>query len=176
MTSRRAVPEPDDASTTGDFTGSGLRRLLDVVPAGGTVLEIGSGPGRDIAVLEAHGLAVRRTDVTTALTDLGGPYDAVVALGVLRHLERAQMPSVLSRIAAALRPGGILLVAIREGDGEQWEVGDSRPSFTVLWLEPDFCDQLEDAGFKLDWRATAEDPEERPWLMLTARTRTAPDA
>ena len=36
--------------------------------------------------------------------------------------------------------------AVREGDGEQWEVGDSgNPYFTVLWRDPDLCDLLEDA-------------------------------
>lgn len=177
MTPRRAVPEPED----------GLRRLLEAVPAGGTVLEVGSGPGWDADFLEAHGVAVRRTDITTAFIDLraergkvvdrldvtsddlGGPYDAVLALAVLQHVDRGLMPDVLGRVARALRPGGAFLVSVREGDGEQWELGDSgNPYFTVLWREPDLCDALEDAGFSLEWRAWGEDSEESRWLTFLA--------
>ena len=68
---------------------------------------------------------------------------------------------MLGRVAAALRPGGVFLLSVRVGDGEQWEVGDSgNPCFTVLWREPDLCDLLEDAGLDLVWRAEAEDSEE----------------
>ena len=137
MTPRRPVPEPEDGSTSahhrtvesyeriardyaddtapgpsgvGDFGGDALRRLLGAVPAGGSVLEVGSGPGWDADFLEAHGVAVRRTDITDAFIDLqaergkvverldvtsddlGGPYDAVLALAVLQHVDRALMP------------------------------------------------------------------------------------
>jgi SAM-dependent methyltransferase len=158
MTSRQPVPEPGDA----------LRELVAAIPAGGTALEIGSGPGRDAEVLEAQGITVRRADVTT--DDLGGPYDAVLALAVLQHVERAQLPDVLGRVAAALRPGGVFLLSVRVGDGEQWEVGDSgNPCFTVLWREPDLCDLLEDADLDLVWRAEAEDSEKSHWLTFLVR-------
>ena len=75
-----------------------LQRLIDVVPAGGAVLEIGSGPGWEADLLEARGLHVRRTDVAESFLqlqrrrgkaaakldviadELGGPYDAVMAM------------------------------------------------------------------------------------------------
>jgi cyclopropane fatty-acyl-phospholipid synthase-like methyltransferase len=41
--------------------------------------------------------------------------DAVIALAVLQHVDRAQIPSLLRRVAAALQPGGVFLVAILEG-------------------------------------------------------------
>ena len=163
MSPRQAVPEPGDGSDA-------LRRLLGAVPAAGTVLEVGSGPGWDADFLEAHGVTVRRTDIATAFIDLGGPYDAVLAQAVLQHVDRALMPDLLGRVARALAPGGAFLVSVREGEGEQWEVGDSgNPCFTVLWREPDLCDALEDAGFSLEWRAWGEDSEESRWLTFLAR-------
>jgi 2-polyprenyl-3-methyl-5-hydroxy-6-metoxy-1,4-benzoquinol methylase len=184
MTPRQAVPEPEDGN-------DGLRRLLGAVPTGGTALEVGSGPGWDADFVEAHGVSVRRTDVTTAFIDLqaergkvverlditgddlGGPYDAVLALAVLQHVDRALVPALLGRVAGALKPGGAFLVSVREGDGEQWEVGASgNPYFTVLWREPDLCDALEDAGFALEWRAWGEDSEESRWLTFLARAGT----
>ncbi|MDZ5620613.1 class I SAM-dependent methyltransferase [Nocardioides sp. HM23] len=160
MTPGRRIPEPQDSSDSAnrrtvdsyeriareyaddtapessgaaEFSGEGLRRLVDAVPAGGTALEVGSGPGWDADFVESQGVAVRRTEVAAAFIDfqadrgkhvdklditsdeLGGPYDAVIALAVLQHVERAQIPAFLLRVAAALRPGGVFLVAIREG-------------------------------------------------------------
>lgn len=213
MTPRRRTPEPDgidsakrrtidsyeqiareyaddtapDSSGVASFSGKGLRRLVDAVPAGGTALEVGSGPGWDADSVESQGVAVRRTEVAQAFIDfqaergkhvdkldvtcdeLGGPYDAVMALAVLQHVDRAQIPSLLRRVAAALRPGGVFLVAILEGVGERWEVGDSgNPYFVVLWEESAFQTLLEDAGLGVEWRFGGGGAEES-WLMLLAR-------
>jgi 2-polyprenyl-3-methyl-5-hydroxy-6-metoxy-1,4-benzoquinol methylase len=179
-----------DTGTSGAaaFSRRGLRRLVDAVPAGGTALEVGSGPGWDADFVESHGVAVRRTDVATAFIDfqgergkhaerldvttdeLGGPYDAVIALAVLQHVDRAQIPALLHRVAAALRPDGLFLVAIRLGVGESWEVGESGNSyFIVLWEEPAFRTLLADAGLGVEWRYPGEDSRENDWLMLLAR-------
>ncbi len=215
VTSRRRIPEPPegidsanrrtvdsyeriareyaddtapDSSDPAEFSGEGLRRLVDAVPAGGTALELGSGPGWDADFVESQGVAVRRTDVAAAFIDfqtergkhvekldvtsdeLGGPYDAVMALAVLQHVDRAQIPALLRRVAAALRPGGVFLVAILEGAGERWEVGESgNPYFTVLWDEAAFRTLLGDAGLEVEWSFPDEDPAESHWLMLLAR-------
>jgi 2-polyprenyl-3-methyl-5-hydroxy-6-metoxy-1,4-benzoquinol methylase len=107
-------------------------------PAGATVLEVGSGPGHDADRLEALGFAVRRTDAARAFVelqradgheidvldvrtdDLGGPYDVVFAQAVLLHIDRAELPGVLARALAAVRPGGLLALTLKEGDGEEW--------------------------------------------------------
>src|SRR5688500_1912918 len=47
-----------------------LRRLVQCLPRGGSVLEIGSGPGRDADVVESLGAVVRRTDAAQAFVDL----------------------------------------------------------------------------------------------------------
>lgn len=93
-----------------------LQRLAEALPPGAHVLEIGSGPGRDADVLESMGLVVRRTDATQAFIDLmaergrhaerlnvvtdelGGPYDGVLAMGVLIHVDRQETDAVLRKI------------------------------------------------------------------------------
>ena len=177
-----------DRSDPAQSVAEGLRRLVDAVPTGGTALEVGSGPGWDADVVESQGVTVRRTDITAAFIDLqeergkhvdrldvisgdlGGPYDAVMALAVLHHVNRDRIPALLRKVADALHPGGVFLVAIREGDGEHWETGDSgNPYFTVLWREPDFRDQLEDVGLMVRWSSRNEDSEESHWLAFLAR-------
>jgi 2-polyprenyl-3-methyl-5-hydroxy-6-metoxy-1,4-benzoquinol methylase len=103
-----------------------LRRLVQCLPPGGSVLEIGSGSGRDADVVESLGAIVRRTDAAQAFLDLmaergkkadllnvvtdelGGPYDGVLAMAVLIHVDREQTDAVLRKIHAALKPGGAL--------------------------------------------------------------------
>lgn len=158
-----------------------LRRLIDLLPTGGTVLEVGSGPGWEADLLETHGLRVRRTDVTESFLELqrlrgaraerldviadelGGPYDAVMAMCVLQHVDRSLIPGVLAKIAAALRPGGAFVVSVREGSGEVWE-GDYH---TVLWDRAGFAAALTSAGLGSTWVDRTVEPE-GPWLTFLA--------
>lgn len=164
----------------------GLTRLAAVVPAG-QVLEIGSGPGWDADVLEEAGLKVRRTDITQAFIDfqrsrgkqvdrldaindeLGGPYDAVVTLHVLQHVEPSDLPTVLAKVVGALRPGGRFLVSIPLGTGAGWEVGESGTSYyRALWSEADFVAALGKAGLAREWTERSVEHEERGWLCVLA--------
>lgn len=173
--------------TAGGGRSEPLERLAAVVP-GSAVLEIGSGPGWDADALEAAGLHVRRTDVTQAfidlqqargkrvdrldvlVDDLGGPYDGIVALAVLQHVPRQQLPGVLTRLAAALAPAGALLVCVRTGAGERWEIGESgNPYYCALWGEDEFVGVLEEAGLRVAWQDASVDGEDNDWLYLVAR-------
>jgi len=165
----------------------GLTRLAETVPAG-HALEIGSGPGWDADVLEEAGMTVRRTDITQAFLevqrsrgkqvdrldaindDLGGPYDAVVALHVLQHVEPGDLPAVLAKVAGALRPSGRFLVSIPLGEGSGWETGESgKPYFRALWSEAEFLDMLARAGLQSEWTERSVEHEESGWLCVLAR-------
>ncbi len=131
-----------------------LARLAEAVP-GGHVLEIGSGPGWDADQLEEAGLTVRRTDITQAFIDqqrargrqvdrldainddLGGPYDAVVALHVLQHVRAGGVHRGAGegRGRPATRWAGSSS-SIPVGEGTSWEDGRSgRPYYRVLRSE-----------------------------------------
>lgn len=165
-----------------------LRDFAAAAGPGGTALEIGSGPGWDADFIETLGLKVDRTDVAQAFLDLQsergkrarmldivrddpcGPYDGIMALHVLQHIDRVLMDAVLGKIADALRPGGVFLAALREGDGEYWEKGqDSGGDYhVVLWTAADFSARLEAAGLYVDWmmHATGRDGD---WMTVLAR-------
>jgi 2-polyprenyl-3-methyl-5-hydroxy-6-metoxy-1,4-benzoquinol methylase len=164
-----------------------LARLAEAVPAG-RALEIGSGPGWDADQLEDAGLTVRRTDITQAFIDLqrargkqadrldainddlGGPYDAVVTLHVLQHVEPEDLPTVLSKVAGALRPGGRFLVSIPRGEGAGWEVGESgSPYYRALRTKEQFIDALQAAGFTPEW--SDQSPHDTGWLVVLAQLR-----
>jgi 2-polyprenyl-3-methyl-5-hydroxy-6-metoxy-1,4-benzoquinol methylase len=165
----------------------GLERLAEAVPSG-HVLELGSGPGWDADELEEAGLTVRRTDITQGFIDaqrsrgrevdrldaleddLGGPYDAVVTLHVLQHVEPDDLPTVLTKIAGALRPGGYFLVSIPRGEGAGWETGESGSSyFRALWTEAEFSAALSRAGLRTEWADRADQHQESGWLCILAQ-------
>jgi len=167
------VPNARDQAT--------LKRLATLAGAGGQVLEVGSGPGRDADFLEDLGVHVRRTDATRRFLelqaergkhgdllniitdDLGGPYDAVVALCVLIHIPRVEIDQVLAKIATSLRPGGAFLVSMRNGDGE---TGGNY--HTVYWRRDDFAERIAAAGLELIWDEFSSDCDSDEWNTFLA--------
>jgi 2-polyprenyl-3-methyl-5-hydroxy-6-metoxy-1,4-benzoquinol methylase len=162
-----------------------LRKLVEALPSGARVLEIGSGPGRDADVLESLGIAVRRTDAAQAFIDLmaergkhaellnvvtdelGGPYDGLLAMGVLIHVDRDQTDAVLRKVHAALRPGGVFLAAMREGEGET-----SGEYHTVCWTRERFTQRLAAAGLSVIWHADSVGRDGNDWVTYLARRGT----
>jgi SAM-dependent methyltransferase len=65
---------------------------------------------QQVALAAARGIsAVHHGDIMDHLRDRRGVYDAIVALDLLEHFNRAELLAVLDVIRAALRPGGSLL-------------------------------------------------------------------
>lgn len=162
---------------------SALRRIVKTIPRGGLVLEVGSGPGRDADFVESLGVTVRRTDATRAFRDaqrargrhverlnvltdpLGGPYDAIMAICVLIHIERTETDRVLSKIRKALRPGGAFLVAVWEGTGER--AGDYHMTY---WSRAAFAARLAAAGLRVEWNSRRADSDGDVCLTFIARS------
>ncbi|ATA52140.1 methyltransferase type 12 [Variovorax boronicumulans] len=158
-----------------------VRRMMQRVPAGGSVLEIGSGSGQDADLVESLGGVVRRTDAVQAFLDLqaergkkgellnvvtdalGGPYDAVLAMCVLIHVDRVQIAPVLRKVFDALAPGGVFLAAMRIGEGET--LGDYQ---TVYWAKDAFADALATAGLDLQWDSQWIGRDDVTWANFLA--------
>jgi len=168
------------------------------VGTGARVLEVGSGPGRDAALLESLGLDVRRTDITPAFVDLlreqgheadvldpltddlddptrpGTPYDGVWASASLLHVGRGDLGTVLRRLASATRPGGVLALALKEGDGDAWSTHGfvGAPRHFVYWREPALRAVLDGAGWEVDEVGHSRSARTgEPWLDVQARRR-----
>jgi SAM-dependent methyltransferase len=114
-----------------------LGRLLDLLPAGAEVLELGCGAGVPVtqALAERHKvigvdisaaqIALARQHIPkaafvhadiTALDFAPASFDAVVAFYSLTHIPREEHAALLGRIAGWLRPGGLLLATMGAGD------------------------------------------------------------
>lgn len=169
--------------------GPQLSAYLDTVAArvgaGGTVLEVGSGPGRAAAYLETKLLRVFRTDATPAFVemmrsggyeaelldvrtdDLGGPFDAIVATAVLLHLNPSELETFLQRAHDAVVDHGIIAFTLKEGDGSAWTTEKlDLPRHFTYWRERG----LRDLMTRTKWRPMIVDRVNLavPWLFVIA--------
>lgn len=100
-------------------------RVVRHVPAGAAVLEIGAGHGvfatlarargaRRVVAVEPDVRKVRALDVVDVVAGydvcIRGAFDVVAVIDVLYKVPVAEWDAMLARIAALLRPGGLLIV------------------------------------------------------------------
>lgn len=118
-------------------------RFLALLGSTAHILEVGCGPGRDMAWLESGGglvtgidlsigmLAQARIRVRGPLLQMSmdrlafatGQFDGVWCIASLLHLAKTEAPGAVREMRRVLRPGGVLALSIQEGDGEVWESG-----------------------------------------------------
>jgi SAM-dependent methyltransferase len=159
------------------------------------VLEIGSGSGRDALALESAGLSVRRTDITPAFVQMlresgheadtidplqddlddpaapGTPYAGVWADASLLHVDRTDLPRVLSRLADVTEQGGVLFASVKEGDGEDWSVHGNvtAPRFFTFWREEPLRSAMAAAGWDVVSVERDTGTQGEGWLLVEAR-------
>lgn len=153
------------------------------------ILDLGCGPGRDLAAFRAlghkptglegsprlaamarehSGCEVREQDFL-ALELPSGHFDGVFANASLFHVPSRELPRVLTGLHAALKPGGVLFSSNPRGDNrEGWNAG-RYGAYHDLDAWRGF---LRDAGFaELEhyYRPPGLPPEQQPWLASVWR-------
>jgi SAM-dependent methyltransferase len=184
----------DASAPLGEQVRAGLDAFADRLAPGALVLEVGSGGGRDARELESRGLRVRRTDASPAfvellratghdadvldpltddLADPRGTYDGVSANASLLHVDRADLPVVLARLAGATRSGGVLRMSVKEGDGDGWSTHGTVevPRRFTYWRRPDLEAVLAGAGWEVDRVDEADGHRGERWLAVVAYRR-----
>jgi SAM-dependent methyltransferase len=171
-----------------------LAAFMARLPARGTVLELGTGNGRDAAALLAAGFAVIPSDASPELAAeaqarLGVPvrimafneldetdaYDGVWACACLLHAPREELTEDLSRIYRALRPGGQLTASFKAGDNE------GRDQFGRYYNYLDAAELRTHLAAAAPWAAidisendgSGYDGKPTRWLWVHARRPTA---
>jgi SAM-dependent methyltransferase len=159
-----------------------LDEVLQRLPAGSEVLELGCGSGTAAAALadgrsytgvdlSAGQLAMARERVPDLtylrgdLTTISFPdeaFDAVVAFWVFNHVPRAEQAPAFARIFRWLRPGGRLMLSLGAGETDD-EVQDDFLGVPMFFagFEPDANERsLLDAGFELESSETRSQVEQ----------------
>jgi len=160
-------------------------------PAPQRILDLGCGPGRDLAAFrraghEPVGLDGCARFVEMARVHASCPvlhqdflaldlpdqfFDGIFANASLFHVPARELPRVLTELRAALRPGGVLFASNPHGSNEEGWNGRRYGAYHDLerWRE-----YLEAAGFEfLDhyYRPPGLPRERQPWLATLARRR-----
>ncbi|MCG7630460.1 class I SAM-dependent methyltransferase [Epibacterium sp. MM17-32] len=135
------------------------------LPAGGTVLDLGCGPGHWAARFRDDGYRVAAVDASPemaayALATYGvevsvaefediaveGVFDGIWAFFSLLHAPRDDFPTHLMRLRRALKPGGRLALGMKLGEGEG---RDDLGRFYAYYREEELRDILEFFGFTI---------------------------
>jgi SAM-dependent methyltransferase len=171
-----------------DPTGS-LQRFMALLPAGAHVLDLGCGPGIASAHMAAAGHHPDPMDASSGMVDYaisthGVParlasfdqiagedlYDAVWANFSLLHAQRSAFSGHLAALHRALKPGGLLHLGMKLGEGEK---RDSLARLYTYYSEDDLVTYLEQAGFAVFHRTHGENAgfagTVDPWILLLAR-------
>lgn len=149
--------------------------FLAAIPAGGQILDLGCGPGRDThaflelgyrvtavepnedlaRIAESHtGQCVLRQRFSTL--SVPGPFRGIWASASLLHVRRSELPQVLEHLGRLLAPGGILFASFKQGDFEGLRAGRHFTDHT----EQSVAQALERAG-NLELRATLRSRAQR---------------
>ena len=144
------------ADTANVELGALQRAFAGMLPEGGRILDLGCGSGRDSLAFLKAGFLVDAVDGSTEmakaaseLTGLpvahaffadyepAGVYDGVWACSSLLHVPAAELPVIISKYAAALKPGGVFYLSFKLGDHDgmrngRWFTDMTEGSFRSL--------------------------------------------
>lgn len=141
-----------------------LRAFMQALPAGAEVLDLGCGPGNSAAILQEAGFKVEAMDASAEMVamardrygvnarqavfdDLSGTdlYDGVWANFSLLHAPKSDMPRHLAALRDAIKPGGVLHIGLKLGEGEH---RDKIGRLYSYYEEAELVALLEAAGFR----------------------------
>lgn len=165
-----------------------LEDFLARLPTGAHVLDLGCGPGLHAAEMMRHGVTVSALDATpqfvAAAREAGvdahlgtfddlteaAAYDGLWASFSLLHAPRADFPRHLDAIRRALKPGGLLFLGLKLGEGEH---RDSLGRFYSYFTEEELRRHLDQTAFR-DIRATRGEGvglagSLDPFILITTR-------
>jgi ubiquinone/menaquinone biosynthesis C-methylase UbiE len=155
------------------------------------ILDVGCGPGRDMAWFERHGINVTGVDFSSAMleiarTQVRGPLvqadmrhmpfesqsvDGIWCNASLLHLPKTDSPAALLEFKRVLKPAGILFLAVQEGEGEHLETREvygENQRFFARYSVPEMTRMLEVAGFDI-LEHHAHESRDRIWIRFLAR-------
>lgn len=145
--------------------GASLLRFINAVPPGGTVLDLGCGPGEAARAMAVAGLNATALDASEGMISLvrkipkvtavhadfdwlnhSAAFDGIWANFSLLHTTRETFPNYLDAVAKALKPGGIFHLGMKLGEGAH---RDAMGRFYVYFTRSEFELMLLERGFEI---------------------------
>ena len=161
-------------------------KLTEHVRPGARVIDVGCGCGRDMGWFEAQGIHVVGVDLSLAMLDWArcvttgslmladmrrlalrdASFEGAWCSASLLHLPKREAPGALGAIRRILKPGGMLMLGVQEGDCECWEGGyvEGGMRFFARYGRAEMEALLADAGFTV--REIDVECTHRPWMSF----------
>ena len=143
-----------------DFSAT-QRRFAQLLPPGVCILDFGCGSGRDSKFFLQQGFDVTATDGSAELCRLAreltgllvrhelfqdlaetNTYDGIWACSSILHLPKVELAGVLTKMVAALKPGGVIYTSFKYGDFE----GTRNSRYFTDFTEEGFCSFMQPIG------------------------------
>ena len=150
-----------------------LSDFIKLFPQGSKILEVGTAGGRDAKIFVDAGMDVTgidmvgdflnkaKKDVPNAnfiQMDVRGmnfpdnSFEGIYANAVLLHLEKKEVPPVLDKFYALLKPEGKLHIRLKEGEGEKEiveKLSQNHSRFFSFFTQAEVEELLKKSGFKI---------------------------
>ncbi|MFH0749977.1 MAG: methyltransferase domain-containing protein [Candidatus Gottesmanbacteria bacterium] len=147
------------------------KHFASLLPRSGKILDAGCAAGRDSAYFAEHGFKVTGIDISEKLLELArvvvpgakfysadirhlsfekAMFDGIWACASIHHIKHNELPKVFTEFFAILKPGGMLYVHVKKGEGEEYLDEPSIPGrkrFYSLFSKEKLKKYCEDAGF-----------------------------
>lgn len=117
-------------------------KFLSKIAKKSYILDFGCGSGRDSKYFVEKGYKVKAIDGSIEMCKLASEYinqnvecmkfdelneentyDAIWACSSILHVEKKELPSILSKMIRALKPNGVIFTAFKKGDGYEIKEG-----------------------------------------------------
>jgi ubiquinone/menaquinone biosynthesis C-methylase UbiE len=163
--------------------------LVQHVGRNGHILDIGCGTGRDMAFFESRGIAVTGLDLSAGMLAFahqevkGGLalmnmcrigfrkafFDGAWSCASLLHVPKQAAPMALQEMRRVLKPGGMLILTIQQGNSESWDEGyvECVKRFFARYPAGEMKNMLTNNGFSVRTVGLFHGNNNRVWLSFT---------
>jgi ubiquinone/menaquinone biosynthesis C-methylase UbiE len=164
------------------------RELARCVGEGAHIVDVGCGPGRDVAWFQSQNIRVTAIDVSKGMLahakrvaegavlrmDMRqlafrcACFDGAWCAASLLHLPKRAAPEALMEIRRVIRTGGRLMLSVKGGDGEGWAGGyvEGAVRFFSYYRPAEMARMLKDAGFSVRETELWRSRRREDWLSF----------